>query len=180
MLYRVFAWDPTVEPKPLDVPRERQGTGRHDAPDRYLALYLAREPQSAVAERIQAFRGHRLTAQDLVRADGRILALASLDDRSLPPLVDLDDPAMLVELRRRPSQVATGERLTTQGLALGLFRAGAIGMAWWSIIEAGWTNVTLFGERLPQGGLPVHGAVPLSLDHPDVIAAADRLGIRLS
>ena len=91
-LYRVFPWAPRRFVRPLDVPRSRQGANRHDNPDLYTALYLAREPDGAIAEAIQGFRGRTLTDRDLERADGRRLALATLDDGEVPPLVDLDDP----------------------------------------------------------------------------------------
>jgi len=59
------------------------------------------------------------------------------------------------------------------------FDDGREGIAWWSTIEAGWSNVTLFGERavprLRVGGRPD----PLSTRHPLVRAAAERFGIGL-
>lgn len=177
MLYRVFAWDPATDPRPLDVPRSLQGYGRHDNPDHYVALYLARQPVSAVAERVQAFRGGSVTAQDLTRPDGRVLSLAAFDDGGLPELVDLDDPRVLVDLHRRPSQVATSDRRVTQELALDLYLSGATGCAWWSTLEAGWTNVTLFDARLQGGTPPLREAVPLALEDATVQAALDRLGI---
>jgi RES domain-containing protein len=177
-LYRVFPLAPRRLPRPLDVPRTRQGANRHDNPDRYTALYLARDPISAVAEAIQGFRGRTLTDADLERADGRRLALAALDDADLPSLIDLDDPSVLVARGWRPSRVATRRRSTTQALAAALFDDGAIGCAWWSTLEAEWTNVTLFGERI--GRLPLAGpAEPLSVGHPAVVAAAEHLGVGL-
>ena len=82
----------------------------HDDPDRYTALYLAREPVGAVAEAIQAFRGQELTAEALVRPDGARRSLATIDDTAIPALLDLDDPRVLVARRLRPSAVATGIR----------------------------------------------------------------------
>src|SRR5438093_5671768 len=105
---------------PLFVARAMQGGGRHDNPHRYGALYASREPESAVAERIQPFLGQVLTEEDLRRADGRRFALAALDDSNLTGVVDLDDPAELARRRIRPSWVATHERAVTQPIALGL------------------------------------------------------------
>jgi RES domain-containing protein len=178
-LYRVFPWAPRRFVRPLDVPRERQGANRHDNPDLYTALYLSRDPISAIAEAIQGFRGRTLSDLDFERSDGRRLALASLDDAAVPPLVDLDDPAVLVAHGWRPSQVATRRRPTTQGLARALFEEGAAGCSWWSALEAEWTNVTLFGRR----GGPMRLAAPtepLTVTHPGVIAAAARLGVALA
>jgi hypothetical protein len=178
-LYRVFPWAPRRLVRPLDVPRERQGANRHDNPDRYTALYLARQPESAVAEAIQGFRGRTLTDADLERADGRRLALVALDDGAVPPLVDLDDPAILVARHWRPSQVATRHRPTTQAIARALFDEGAAGCSWWSALEAAWTNVTLFGSR--AGPLGLAGPVePLTIGHPSLTIAAERLGVILA
>jgi len=177
-LYRVFPWAPRRFVRPLDVPRERQGANRHDNPDLYTALYLSRDAVSAIAEAIQAFRGRTLSDRDFERSEDRRLALATLDDSAVPPLVDLDDPAVLVAHGWRPSQVATRQRATTQGIARGLFQEGAAGCAWWSALEAEWTNVTLFGRR--GGPMRLAAATePLSVTHPGVIAAAARLGVSL-
>ena len=177
-LYRVFPHAERRLPRPLDVPRERQGANRHDNPDLYAALYLARQPESAIAESIQGFRGRILVDADLERAGGRRLALAALDDSTLPPLIDLDDPSVLVEHAWRPSQVATRHRATTQAIARRLFEDGATGCSWWSTLEAAWTNVTLFGER--AGRLRLAGPPePLTLAHPVLAVAAERLGVRL-
>jgi RES domain len=178
MLFRVFGWLPDTVPEPLQVPRDRQGGGRHDDPDRYTAVYLAREAVGAVAEAIQAFRGQELTAAALVRPDGARRSLATLDDSDLPPVVDLDDPAILVARDLRPSRVATGTRTITQGIARAIFDGDAAGLSWWSTLESSWTNVTLFRERLP-GLPPVLDATPLTLDHPALVEAAERLGVRL-
>jgi hypothetical protein len=177
-LFRVFPWAPRRLARPLDVPRERQGANRHDNPDRYAALYLAREAESAIAEAIQAFRGRTLRDADLERTGGRRLALATLDDGGVPPLVDLDDPAVLLAHGWRPSQVATRHRPTTQAIARALYDEGASGCSWWSALEAEWTNVTLFGGRAGPLGLaaPVE---PLTIGHPGLVAAARRLGVTL-
>ena len=179
MLFRVFGWAPDGPPDPFRVPRDRQGGGRFDDPDRYTALYLAREAVGAVAEAIQAFRGQELTAEAFLRPDGARRALAAVDDTALPALLDLDDPAVLAERRLRPSGVATGVRRVTQRIAAQAFDDGAVGLSWWSTLEASWTNVTLFGERIARP-LPVTEVSPLALDLPAVVEAAERLGVRLA
>jgi hypothetical protein len=179
VLFRVFGWLPDTQPEPLRVLRDRQGGGRHDDPDRYTALYLARAPVGAVAEAIQAFRGQELTAEALVRPDGARRSLATLDDAAIPVLLDLDDPRVLVARKLRPSAVATGIRRLTQRIAGDAFDRGAVGLSWWSTLESSWTNVTLFDERLASRP-PVVEAIPLTLDHPFVVEAAERLGVRLA
>lgn len=183
MLYRVFPLLPgaglSEDGGPLFVPRGLQGSSRHDNPGSYGALYASRWAESAVAERIQPFRGRELTAAHLRRADGRPYALASIDDARLDGVIDLDDPRELARRRLRPSGVATRNRTVTQPVALAIFEEGPLGFAWWSTLEAEWINVTLFAERaIPQ--LHVAGSPEvLSLDHPVVLAAAQAVGVKV-
>lgn len=184
MLYRTFPLDsganPTEDGGPLFVARSLQGTSRHDNPDRYGALYLSRLPESAVAERIQNHRGRLLTQSHLRRADGRPYALATIDESALDPLPDLDDPEELLARNLRPSRVATRERPVTQRIALSIFEDGADGFAWWSTLEASWPNVTLFAERAaPKLSIASEPQI-LTLEHPVVRDAADRLGIAVA
>jgi len=164
----------------MNVTRDRQGSGRHDNPEHYGALYAARTPESAVAEGIQAFRGRTLTDQHLRRADGRQAAIASIDESQLGTLVDLDDPKELVRRDLRPSSVATSERLATQPIALAVYLEGYPGLSWWSVLEASWTNVTLFAERAVPSLTLARDPEPLSIAHPAVRSASDALGIRLA
>lgn len=185
MLYRVFrasdASAPSARGGPLFVPREYQGAGRHDNPGRYGAFYAARSPVAAVAETIQAFRGRDLSPDDLVLADGSVLSLAAFDEAGLGGLVDLDDPVVLVREAWRPSGVASRDRAVTQSMAARAFEQGAMGMSWWSTLDAAWTNLTLFAERTIDAGAVVLEGAPeaLSLTHPAVVAAADHLAIPL-
>ena len=183
MLFRVFR---ALDGVPLDarggplyVPRERQGVGRHDSPNRFGVFYAARTAQAAVAEAIQVFRGRDLTSDDLEYADGSGLALATLDDTALGELLDLDDPAVLVREAWRPSGVVGRDRSVTQGMAVRAFEAGALGLSWWSTLDAAWTNVTLFAERTLETGMVTVEGVPekLTTKHPAVVAAAVHLVI---
>ena len=183
MLFRVYhAIDGAAETArggALFVPRDRQGAGRHDSPGRYGAFYAARSAVGAVAETIQAFRGRDLSDDDLELADGSVLTLATFDDTALGAVIDLDEPAVLVEQGWRPSGVASRDRMVTQAMAVRVFDAGALGLSWWSTLDSAWTNVTLFAERtLDTGSVIVDGAPEaLSLRHPAVVAAADHLAI---
>jgi hypothetical protein len=129
-----------------------------------------------VSEAIQFFRGHSITSADLSRA-GRVSALATLELAEGLSLVDLDDPQSLVERRLRPSRVATGEREVSQQVARGVYAEGAAGLSWWSTIEASWTNLTLFDERCRPALSVAERPVPLTTRSPDLLAAAERLGI---
>jgi RES domain-containing protein len=184
VLYRVFPYRQgagVTEPGgALFVGRDRQGMGRHDNPDRYGALYVSRAAESAIAERIQAFRGQELAEADLRRVDGTVLALATIDDGGLRGLVDLDEPRELVRRRLRPSGVATGNRTATQRLALDLHAEGIPGFAWWSTLEASWANVTLFAEAAAGSLRLAADPLALALDVPELRLAAETLGVGLS
>jgi hypothetical protein len=105
--------------------------------------------------------------------------LAAYDDAGLATLVDLDEPAVLVEEGWRPSGVASRDRAVTQGMAVRVFEAGGLGLSWWSTLDAAWTNVTLFAERALAGdAVVVEGSSePLTVQLPEVIAAADHLAV---
>lgn len=183
MLYRVFPMLPGAAPTkdggPLYVERSLQGSGRHDNPNLFAALYASRHPESAVAERMKWFQGRTLTNDHFRRADGRAYALAALDDGGLDDVVDLDDPRELLRLGLRPSHVATRDRPVTQRIALTVFEEMAAGLQWWSTIEASWPNVTLFAERTVDRLVVSGTAEPLSVDHAMVVAAAEFLDVRL-
>ena len=184
MLYRLFPFDPQAPPRgegtPLFVPRMLQGLGRHDNPADYGALYLSRDAVSSVAEHLRRFRRQEVTDTDLRWERGLPYALAAVNDDRLRGLVDLDDPSTLSRRGLRPSGVATGNREATQELAMGLYREGAPGFAWWSTIEAAWINVTLFSERA-QDLLEVEGEPQaLSVSHPAVRLAAEVVEVRLA
>ncbi|HUG47289.1 MAG TPA: RES domain-containing protein [Candidatus Limnocylindria bacterium] len=183
MLYRLFPWSPSAashEPGgPLYNPRRQQGSGRHDRPTLYGALYVARTEVSSVAEWLAAFRGQSLSADDFRRTDGRQLALVAFDDARLPALADLDEPAELARRGLRPSGVATHRRPVTQRMAAELYAEGLYGFAWWSTLESSWSNVTLFAERaLPLLAIaqPPRG---LGFDDQLVREAAAAVGVAL-
>jgi RES domain len=182
-VFRVFDWDGAATGRgdggPLFVARDRQGAGRHDAPALYGAWYCSRVAMAAVAESIQAWRGHRLDDRDFARLDGRHKALVELDLDERLVLVDLDDPAELARRRLRPSRVATRQRRVTQATAASIFRAGAGGIAWWSTLNADWGHVTLFFERAVRSATLAAAPVRLSTALTPVRQAADELGIRL-
>jgi len=155
-----------------------QGEGRHDNPDVYGCLYLSDRPESCIAEQFGAFRGQRLTASMLSRR-GLPLALARLEIRDGATLIDLDDPSALLRERLRPSQVATRRRTVTQPQALALYRRHprAAGLRWWSSWEALWANVTVFDRA--AAALRAIEVTELTLDHPNLLEAADIFGLRV-
>ncbi|MGH2653324.1 MAG: RES family NAD+ phosphorylase [Actinomycetota bacterium] len=182
MLYRVFPLEAGAalqeEGGPLHVARALQGGGRHDNPGRFGILYASRSPESVVAEQIRRFRARRITPAHF-RREGRPMALAAIDDGSLEPLLDLDDPRNLAARDLRPSGVATGKRRATRRMAVQLYEEGPAGFEWWSTIEASWINVTLFADRALERLRLAADPEPLTLDHGAVRAAADVVGVEL-
>ena len=83
--------------------------------------------------------------------------------------------------RWRPSGVASRDRAITQSMAERAFEAGAMGLSWWSTLDAAWTNVTLFAERAFETGVITFddSPEPLTRSTPTSIAAADHLAIPL-
>jgi hypothetical protein len=156
-----------------------QGDGRHDNPTLYGCLYASVEPVSAVAEQLDRLAGTSLEAADLVRR-GFPLALTAIELSDEARLVDLDDPAVLAGEGLRPSRVATHERSLTQAGAADLFtsHAEAVGIRWWSTLEALWANVTLFDRA--EESLAVEDVHPLGLGDDVVVEAADFLGLSMS
>jgi RES domain len=194
ILWRLLPWQADAAPdRPggaLWFPRELQGAGRHDNPERYGCLYVSQVPTSAVAEALAPFRGTgALTPAMLVRA-GLPLALVELDldlDPGSGPgpgpgpgpggLLNLDDPRVLVRTRLRPSEVATNARAVTQAYAARLFdeHPDAIGLRWWSTLEAGLANVTLYDRAASR--LTALATDRLTPTHPAVREAAELLGL---
>lgn len=164
---------------PFFVPRQHQGTGRHDAPDAYGAWYCARQPIAAVAERIQNLRGQTLTNVDFRRLGGLRLALVGFRLKPSLTLVNLDDPAELYARALRPSRVTTPQRPITQATARAIFQEGAAGVLWWSTLVADWTNVTLFHERAMRHASIVAPPRLLSTAMAEVQEASEVLGVRL-
>ena len=183
ILFRCFAWDEAAGPRvrggPLWFPRMLQGDGRHDNPALYGCLYVSSDPVSAAVERLAHLAGNSIAATDLVRR-GNPLALATVEVPDPVELVDLDDPTVLVREDLRPSQVATGDRATTQAQATDLFErhGDALGLRWWSTFESFWANVTLFDRAEPR--LDVADVHVLDVGDDLVREAADFLGLPIA
>jgi hypothetical protein len=131
---------------------------------------------SALVEQLAGLTGTSIEPPDLFR-HGKPLALGALELDDGAGLLDLDDPEVLLREELRPSLVATNERSTTQGQAVGLFErhAEAVGLRWWSTFESLWPNVTLFDRA--EGALGVVDVQPLDAGDDVVQEAADFLGL---
>jgi RES domain len=182
ILHRLVPWQPESPPaRPggaLWFPRDLQGIGRHDNPDRYGCLYVSETAVSAVAEALAPFRGSGALTPGMLGRGGRPLALARLEfDGDAGVVVDLDDPGVLDRLGLRPSRVATRRRAVTQAYAARVFDEvpHALGLRWWSTLEASLINLTLFDRAAPR--LALAEAESLTVDHPAVVEAAELLGL---
>jgi len=156
------------------MPRELQGEGRHDNPERYACLYLATDAQSAVVEQLARFRGNVLVP-GMLRRRGLPLGLATLHLDERARLVDLDDPVVLDARDLRPSLVATRRRALTQPQALAIHESGADGIRWWSTFESLWANTTLFDRGARH--LRLVGVTVVRPDAAAVREALELLGI---
>jgi len=115
----------------------------------------------------------------LTRA-GLPLAISELELSDDVEVVDLDDPAVLVAERLRPSRVATRQRPVTQHMATGLLERhrDAAALLWWSTLEASWLNATVFDRA--AASLSVRHTEELTPDHPLVREAAAFLALRMT
>jgi hypothetical protein len=156
-----------------------QGEGRHDAPTLYGCLYVSSEPVSAVVEQLAGLTGTSIEPPDLFR-HGLPLALAAAELDDGAELLDLDDPAILVQEELRPSRIATNERSTTQGQASELFQRHreVVGLRWWSTFESLWPNITLFDRA--ETALELSDVQRLEVGDDVVLEAAEFLGLPVS
>jgi RES domain len=184
ILWRLLPRQPDATPSApggaLWFPRELQGAGRHDNPDLYGCLYASERPVSAVAEALAPFRGTGALSRAMLLRANLPLALARLDLKDGSELIDLDDPRVLASVQLRPSHVATKARVTTQAYAARLFEdhPTAVGLRWWSTLEASFANLTLYDRALPD--LSLIDLEPLTLDHSSTREAADLLGLAIA
>jgi len=184
ILYRLLPWRadavPTEPGGALWFPRELQGDGRHDNPDRYGCLYVSEDPVSTVLEAFAPFRGTGvLSPAALIRA-GLPLALARLAFSEEPRLIDLDEASVLLRTNLRPSIIATNDRTVTQVYAACLFdqHPDVAGLRWWSTLEASFANLTLYDRA--ASNMSLDGVEPLTLAHPATRDAAEMLGLSVA
>jgi hypothetical protein len=156
-----------------------QGSGRFDLAALTPVRYFAETPEHAVAEVIQGLRNQSLDAADLVRGHPLALVEATLPPDTNTRVVDLCDPAQLLQLNVRPDQLASGDVTTSQEVARTVFAKGAPGFRWWSALSGDWHTVVLFDVNLSKGALRYGPPAPLTLDAPALHAAARRLQIEI-
>ena len=183
LLYRVFpflesASNPTEPGHPLHV-HPVQGGGRWDNPNLYLVRYLSTSAEGAVGETFGGLGSwsSAMLAYPSLTGSRRVLGTFRLDEET-NPLLDLDDAAVLVARRVRPTEVVRRNRPRTQQIAESIYRdAKWAGISWWSYQRPQWTQVALWAtenltvdrtEELP-GHPAVHdAAITLAKSHRGV------------
>ncbi len=128
--------------------------------------------------RASACRGRSRRRLDITPDIVRSASRHSRDDGA--ELLDLDDPAVLVQEELRPSRVATSDRATTQGQASELFQRHreVVGLRWWSTFESLWPNITLFDRA--ETALELSDVQRLEVGDDVVLEAAEFLGLSVS
>jgi hypothetical protein len=162
--------DPQRNGHPLYV-FPRQGAGRVDDPEgEYAVLYVCDSPAGAVAEALGDYARwtSAVLAPPPAAPRGSTLALVQLSGK--PEVLDLDDPAVLVEEGLRPSRVVSRDRAVTQAWAKRIHdRSGYAGVSWWSYRDPRWAALGLWDHA----GLSVAAEPePLTLGHPALLDAA--------
>ncbi len=181
IVWRVLPWRrearPTEPGGALWLPRELQGAGRHDNPDLYGCLYVGERPASPIAEALAPFRGTGGLSAGMLLRTGVPLALAELSLSDDAEVLDLDDPAVLLDAGLRPSEVATADRVSTQAHAARLHahRPPPAALRWWSTIEASLINLTIFDRALRS--LELVDVVEITPADAAVREAAELLGL---
>jgi len=148
LLYRVF---PYLEGGNIFEPggalyMPPQGGGRADNPDHYSVVYAGDSEAGAIAE---AFGRFPEWGQSMLNGSpslpGSHRALATFSLAADIAICNLDDPAQLVELSLRPSQVVTREYRTSQDWSLAIFERNRWnGVKWWSYYDSRWYSYALW------------------------------------
>jgi hypothetical protein len=173
-LYRAFPWDTNAAADQpggaFFCPTSEQG--RFDNHKIYRGLYLSRSAQGAVGERFGGYARWRPAL--FTDRQGRRFSLATYELPDEIAIADLDSVDMLVAQDiKRVTQVATEDRSVTQPIAARIFASSTyVGLAWWSMLHADWSNVLLWSR---SGLSLVDEPDPLSIGHRAVVTAAAQL-----
>jgi hypothetical protein len=136
----------------------------------YSVLYLSDAAAGAIAEafgRFPTWTDAMLEGSPSVAGSRRAIARYSLPDRSA--ICNLDDAAQLLSLQLRPSDVVTRDYSRSRRWASRIFETGQfIGVQWWSYYDPDWASIGMWNIN----DLHVEDVVPLTLDHPELLAAS--------
>lgn len=186
-VHRVFPYDPTAQPgQPghATYAPTLQGGGRLDNPGQYSVRYFAESGAGAVGERFGEL-AHWVPAmfrQPSRAGRERRLALATFELPASVRILDLDDAAVLLERKLRPTDVVRRNPMVTRAWALQIHqeKSGGSrrgpggrrwdGVRWWSWYRAEWPIVGIW-----EGEVDLVDVQPLTLSHPAVQEAAGLL-----
>lgn len=180
-LWRVFPWNadaPAGARFSCSHVPQPTGRGRFDLPRAVSpVLYTSEDPEHAVGEMLQPWRGRTLESFHLTRAR---LPLALVEVRitsnSVERIADLCDPAHLAAYDLAPDRSASRFRHLSQPMARAAWDAGFHGLRWWSSFWGDWHTVVLFTDRV-EGNLRFGTPEVLTPNHTAVKKAAELLGM---
>lgn len=156
-----------------------QGSGRFDVAATPV-LYLAEDPEHAVAEKIARFRGATLREEHLIEFHHRLAIVpVAISTTAAGKIIDLCDPANQLQLGIRSDQLAVAERTVTQDISQKVHARDYSGLRWWSSIRGEWHTVVVYLDRLTKRQLKFGEAELLSLDNPLVETSARVLGMKI-
>nr|WP_271209449.1 RES domain-containing protein [Rhodococcus wratislaviensis]GLK33996.1 hypothetical protein GCM10017611_08390 [Rhodococcus wratislaviensis] len=179
LVYRIFPYLSAAAPgepgHPLYEHRPQRG-GRIDHPD-YHVWYLSRLAEAACGESFGNLARWEASMLEFPLLPGSRRALGVFELPDDLRVLDLDDPAQLVRLGLRPTQVVTRNLTVTQGWGHRIWsetephngdRAWQA-VSWWSYHRPQWS--VLASWLRPE----LVRVEPLALDHPAILDAAKAL-----
>jgi hypothetical protein len=154
-----------------------QGGGRIDNPSTYSVLYLSDAASGAIAEAFGRFpEWTEAILEGLPSLPGSSRALACFRLHEDTTVCDLDDPARLIQLDLRPSDVVSRDYARTRAWALRIHRQKKwAGIRWWSYYDAQWASYGLWSFE----GLVLEEVRTLRLDESAVVEASRTISRRI-
>lgn len=150
-LYRVFPHlagvAPTAPGGALYLPP--QSGGRIDNPELYTVLYLSDCAPGAIAEAFGRFpEWTPPMLEGSPSLPGSVRAIASYRLREEARVCDMDDPAQLLALAVKPSDIVSRDYARTRAWARRIYEQGVwAGIRWWSYYHPEWASFGLWDLR---------------------------------
>jgi hypothetical protein len=181
-LFRVFPYlAKSQDDEPggaLHVPS--QGGGRMDNPGMYSVLYLSDSAAGAIAEafgRFPEWTPSILEGIPSLSKSVRALARYQLGNSGKEiPICNLDDPAQLLALGLKPSDIVSRDYTRSRAWARRIYEQRTwTGVRWWSYYDPAWSSFGLWDiKRLVRSQV-----TPLRLDHPALLEASRTIARRV-
>jgi hypothetical protein len=178
-LFRVFPFVPDAPPQApggaLHLPS--QGGGRLDNPDLYSVFYASDAAAGAIAEAFGRFPEWTTAILEGSPAlPGSRRSLAHYRLAATAAVRDLDDPAQLLALGLRPSDVVSRDYARTREWSRRIYGEERWdGIRWWSYYDPRWSSFGLWNT----GALSIVEVRPLSLDDAALLEAARTISRRV-